>query len=279
MAKIAFLGTGLIGAGLAEAAARRGDEVSAWNRTRAKAKPLAAFGVRVFDSPSDAVRGAERVHVALTDDAAVDATIAACESALGAAVIVDHSTASPKGTAARAARLEKRGIAYLHCPVFMSPEMCKNAAGIMLAAGPKPLFERVAPSLQTMTGLVEYLGERRDLAAAYKLFGNAMLFAVVAGLADVLALARSLGVPPTDAHALFGKFNVANVIAGRGGAMARGDFRAAFELTMARKDAGLMLDAAEGATLAILPAIASRMDALIAGGHGHEDVGALASPR
>jgi 3-hydroxyisobutyrate dehydrogenase len=95
----------------------------------------------------------------------------------------------------------------------------------------------------------------------------------------VLVLARSLDVPPTAAHALFGKFNVANVIAGRGGAMARGDFRAAFELTMARKDAGLMLDAAEGATLAILPSIAARMDALIAEGHGHEDVGALAFSR
>ena len=79
MAKITFLGTGLIGGALAEAAAKRGDTVCAFNRTLEKARPLAALGVQVMSSAAEAVRGSERVHIALADDAAVDAVLAACE--------------------------------------------------------------------------------------------------------------------------------------------------------------------------------------------------------
>ena len=92
-----------------------------------------------------------------------------------------------------------------------------------------------------MTGRVDYLGERPDLAAAHKLFGNAMIIALCGGLADVYAMAASLGIDAADAHALFGKFNPAGVLTYRGAAMAKGDYTPTFELTMARKDAGLMI--------------------------------------
>ena len=63
-----FLGTGLIGAALAEAACRRGDDVVVWNRTREKAEALEAFGATVATSTEEAVAGATRVHLALTSD-------------------------------------------------------------------------------------------------------------------------------------------------------------------------------------------------------------------
>jgi 3-hydroxyisobutyrate dehydrogenase len=276
MAKLAFLGTGLIGAGLAQGALSRGDEVTVQNRTLDKARPLGELGARVAETPADAIRGVERVHLALSDDAAVDAVLQACAPELSNQIVIDHTTASPAGTAARAARLEQRGIAFLHCPVFMSPDMCKSARGIMLAAGQKSTFEQVLPALEKMTGSVEYFGERRDLAAAYKLFGNAMIFAITAGLADVFAMARTLGIEPSDAQSLFAKFNPAGTLIYRGQAMAAGDYRASFELVMARKDARLMLEAATGAELAVLPSIAARMDALLARGHDKDDLGVLA---
>jgi 3-hydroxyisobutyrate dehydrogenase-like beta-hydroxyacid dehydrogenase len=271
-----MIGIGLIGGGLAEAALGRGDQVVVYNRTAEKARALQAKGARVAATPAEAVAGVERVHLALSDDAAVDALLAACEAAIGDAVVVDHTTASTAGTAARAARLEERGIAFLHAPVFMSPAMCLEARGIMLAAGPERVFERVAGGLAAMTGSLEYLGERRDLAAAYKLFGNAMIVALCAGLADVYAMAAELGIAATDAHALFGKFNPAGVLAYRGKSMAEGDYRPSFALTMARKDVRLMLEAAGGRKLAALPAIAERMTALIEAGYGADDLGALA---
>ena len=277
MAKLTFLGTGLIGGGLAEAAAKRGDEVVAFNRTLDKARALTAHGVRVASTAAEAVRGSERVHIALTDDAAVDAVLASCQDALGGAVVIDHTTTLPAGTLARAKRLAEQGIAFVHAPVFMSPAMCREARGIMLASGARSIVERVEAGLRLMTGTLEYLGERPDLAAAYKLFGNSMILTMVAGLADVYTLAATLGIPATDAHGLFSKFNPAGVIAYRGAQMAAGDYRPSFELTMARKDARLMIEtaAAAGQSLAVLPAIAQRMDELIARGHGADDVGIL----
>jgi len=111
MAHIAFLGTGLLGSAFAEAAAKRGDTVTAWNRSAAKAQALAQFGVKAAATPADAVRGAARVHLILKDDAVVDEVIAAARAGLGAdAVIIDHSTTSPKLTAERAARLAAAGV-------------------------------------------------------------------------------------------------------------------------------------------------------------------------
>ncbi len=276
MAAIAFLGTGLMGAALAEAAAKRGDEVRAWNRTASKAAALAEFGVRPVATVLEAVAGAQRVHIMLTADEAVDSVIASAGDALRSAIVVDHSTTSPAGTTERAARLEARGVAFLHAPVFMSPKMCRDAGGLMLAAGLRATFARVEAALGAMTGRLEYLGERRDIAAANKLFGNAMIIAVCGGLADVFTMAASLGIEAGDAHALFGKFNPANVLAYRGAAMAKGDYTPAFELTMARKDVRLMMDLAGGRSLSTLPGIAHRMDALIERGLGSDDLAVLA---
>ncbi len=265
-----------MGAALAEAAAKRGDRVSAWNRTATKAKALEAFGVRAADTVPQAVAGAERVHIMLAEDAAVDSVLAAAGDALRSAVVIDHSTTSPAGTAERAKRLEARGIAFLHAPVFMTPKMCREAGGVMLVAGVQATFARGEAFLRAMTGRLEYLGERRDLAAANKLFGNAMVIALCGGLADVYAMAASLGIDPRDAHSLFGKFNPTGVLTYRGAAMAQGDYTPTFELTMARKDARLMIESAQGRPLTVLPAIAERMDALIERGFGADDMGVLA---
>ena len=166
-------------------------------------------------------------------------------------------------------------MAFVHAPVFMTPKMCRQAGGIMLAAGPQATFARAEAALGAMTGRVDYLGERPDLAAANKLFGNAMILTICGGLADVYAMAASLGIEATAAHALFGMFNPVGVLAYRGAAMARGDYTPTFELTMARKDARLMIETARGRELAVLPAIARRMDVLIERGFGSDDMGVL----
>jgi 3-hydroxyisobutyrate dehydrogenase len=275
MAKITFLGTGLMGSALAEAAAKRGDDVTAWNRSETKAKALEPFGVRVAATVAQAVAGAERVHVMVADDAAVDSVLDAAGDGVAKAVVVDHSTTSPAGTLDRAKKLEARGVAFLHAPVFMTPKMCREAGGMMFVAGPAAVFARVEAPLRAMTGRLEYVGERRDLAAANKLFGNAMILTICGGLADVYSMAASLDIDAKDAHAFFAKFNPSGVITYRGAAMAKGDYRATFEMTMARKDARLMIEAAHGRELAVLPALAERMDVLIERGFGAEDLGAL----
>jgi len=276
MASIAFLGTGLLGAAFAEAAAKRGDTVSAWNRTPDKALALEQFGVKAAPTPAEAVRAATRVHLVLKDDAVVDEVIAAARAGLAAdAVLIDHTTTSPVRTAERAARLAAQGIHYLHCPVFMGPPAARNAQGSMMVAGPRVLFERVQAELAAMTTRLQYMGERADLAAANKLFGNAMIIGVSALMADMLTLAQANGVDPQDAVKLIGLLDLNAMVGGRGGNMAKGNFAATFELAMARKDVRLMLETAGDRPLAALPAIAARMDQLIAQGHAAQDVSVL----
>lgn len=279
MATVAFLGVGMLGAGMARAALGRGDRVAVYNRTRAKAEALAGAGARVCDTAAEAARGAERIHVVLSDDAAVDATLDAAREGLApGALVVDHTTTSPEGTARRVHRLARQKIDYLHAPVFMSPAMAEEGKGIMLASGPRWVYDRVAPELGKMAGELVYLGERPDLAAGYKLFGNAMLFAVVAGLADVFTMAHAMGVEPDAARSLFSKFQPARSIELRGAKMAQGDFSPSFEVSMAHKDARLMAALAEraGGGLQVLPAVEAALAALAGAGHGGADFGALA---
>ena len=277
MAQIAFLGTGLLGGAFAEAAARRGDSVKAWNRTPDKVQALASFGVQPAATPADAVRGASRVHLVLKDDAVVEDVIAAARPALAAdAVIVDHTTTLPELTAQRAARLRAEGVKYLHCPVFMGPPAARKALGSMLACGPADWFEDIKAELAKMTARIEYLGERTDLAAVHKLFGNAMIIGVSAVMADILTIAQASQVPGEDAVKLLGLLDLNAIASGRGGNMAKGNFTPSFELSMARKDVRLMVQACAGRPLAALPGIAARMDQLIAAGHGGKDPAVLA---
>ena len=276
MANIAFLGTGLLGSAFVEAAQQRGDQVTVWNRTIDKARKLEAFGAQVAPTPADAVRGAERVHLVLKDDAVVEEVMAALRPGLAPdTVVVDHTTTLPSLTAERAKRLNAEGVRYLHCPVFIGPSAARKSQGIIMAAGPAALFESVKPALEKQAAQVQYLGERPDLAAVYKLFGNAFIIGIMGVTSDVFAIARGAGVAAQDALKLLEFWNPAAVILGRGRSMANQDFKPSFELTMARKDIKLMLETAAGQDLATLPGLATRMDAVIAEGYGDRDMAVI----
>ena len=277
MANIAYLGTGLLGGALAEAAAKRGDNVTAWNRSPEKAQALAQFGIKAAATPAEAVKGAQRVHIVLKDDAVVEEVLALARPALAAdAIVIDHTTTLPELTGKRVTRLNAEGVRYLHCPVFMGPPAARAAQGSILAAGPSALFESVKAELAKMTGRVEYLGERPDLAAVNKLYGNAMIIGMAAMMADVLTLAQASSADLPSAIKLLELFDFNAMIKTRGANMAKGVFTPSFELAMARKDVSLMMETAGNRPLAALPGIAARMDQLIAAGHSAADVSAVA---
>lgn len=270
---IAVLGTGLLGSGFTRAFCKRGETVHVWNRTPARATPLEAVGAKVFEHAADAVRGAARVHLLLSDDAAVDSVLAAAQPAAGTWVF-DHSTTSTAGVRERTQRLRAAGILYQHAPVFMGPQNAAESTGLMLISGDRAHVERAKPLLAPMTGKLVDLGERVDAAAAFKLMGNLFLMALTAGCADMLALAKAMDVPAGDAATLFEHFNPGTTIAARMKRMTDAQFeKPSWELAMARKDARLMQAEADHAhvELTLLPAIAARMDAMIAQGHGAHD--------
>lgn len=277
---IAFLGMGLLGSNFTRALRKRGEAVNVWNRSPAKATALADVGATPFAHVADAVRGAKEIHLTLSDDAAVDDVLERARPGLSEGVLViDHTTTSVAGAAARRARWQERGITFVHAPVFMGPQNALEGTGLMLLSGDRALVERVRPLLAPMTGKVVDLGPKPDAAASFKLLGNLFLMFLTSGLADMLALAKALDVPPGDAATLFDHFNPGATIGLRMKRMLDGNFsEPSWELAMARKDARLMVDeaAAHGVSFAVLPAIAARMDALIAEGHGADDWTVLA---
>ncbi len=272
---IAFLGTGLLGSNFVRALRRRGEDVHVWNRTATKATALEAIGAQAFAEPADAVRSATHVHLTLSDDAAVDDVLERAFPGFAAGVIVvDHTTTSATGAAARIARWKERGVDFVHAPVFMAPQNALESTGIMLTSGDSAQIEAVRAHLSSMTGKLVYLGPRSDAAASFKLLGNLFLMFLTTGLADMLALGKALDVAPPEIATLFDHFNPGVTIAARMKRMVDASFSdPSWELSMARKDAGLMLDEAARAKvpLAILPAIAARMDEVIAKGHGGDD--------
>jgi 3-hydroxyisobutyrate dehydrogenase-like beta-hydroxyacid dehydrogenase len=277
MQEVAFLGLGLLGSALARGAVARGEHVVVWNRSPEKARAFAQ-DARVATSVTDAVAGAKRVHLTLTDDTAVDGVLDQFAGIPRTCVVIDHSTTSPSATAERARRMAAQACAFLHAPVFMSPAMALAREGSMLVCGPQQAFEIVEPALRAMTSNLEYLGERADLAAAHKLVAMSLILACTAGMADALALAVALNVPATEAHARLTKTDLNAVVLRRGLSMVQRDFRASVDVATVRKDTLLELAAAADAQIPVptLSAVAARLDELIARGHAADDIAVLA---
>jgi len=276
MATIAWLGTGLLGSGFVKAALRRGNTVRVWNRSAAKLEPLKALGALPCATPAEAVAGAERVHLCLSDDAAVDGVLDQLLAAPGfKAPVVDHTTVTPRGAQARAQRLAAKGVGFLACPVFMGPSNAAESTGRMLCAGPPALVEQLTPALKQMTGELVVMGADVRVPCTYKLIGNAMIIGVTGVLADTFALAQGADLTPQDVLGFVSNFPFGTIATARGARMAKGDYDATFELAMARKDVRLMQQTAAGKALSALDGVGARMDQLLAKGHGAKDLGAL----
>jgi 3-hydroxyisobutyrate dehydrogenase len=276
----AFLGMGLLGSNFVKAMLQKGETVQVWNRTTAKAKALEQYGAKAFENSYEAVQGADIIHVTVKDDATVDEVLAyAGKGFQPGAVIIDHTTTSVKGAIQRTAYWKSKGFTYLHAPVFMGPPNALEGTGFMLVSGDQSVIEKHEPALSAMTGKLLNFGGEEGKAAGLKLSGNLFLLSLTAGLADALALAKAHGIPPSELLTLFNNWNPGAGVPARLKRIAEANFdEPSWELNMARKDAGLMMSAANeaGATLSIIPAIATIMDQWIAKGHGNDDWSVIA---
>jgi 3-hydroxyisobutyrate dehydrogenase len=270
----AFLGTGLLGSNFVKALLNKGDQVQVWNRTVSKAKELELFGANAFSNAADAVKGADRIHLTLKDDASVNEVLQAASSEfMPGAIIIDHTTTSKEGAIQRTNEWEEKGFLYQHAPVFMGPINALESTGFMMVSGDDTLIDKLQPELSKMTGKLLHFGSEPGKAAAIKLAGNAFLVCFTAGIRDTLALSKALDISVTELFTLFNEWNPATMLQGRLKRMTSGDYsQPSWELNMARKDTGLFIKAAEGKTdLAVIPSIAELMDEWIEKGYGNND--------
>lgn len=272
---IAFLGTGLLGSGFVKRMLQQKQTVQVWNRTPSKAEALRQHGATAFKTPAEAVTGANYIHLAVSDDQAVDDVLEQARAGMQpGAIIFDHTTTSMAGAVKRVQQWKERGFTYVHAPVFMGPANALEATGYMLISGDQSVVDSVTSRLEKMTGKLLNLGPVEGKAAALKLIGNLFLITLTAGLSETMALAKAMNVPGNELSGLFDVWNPGAMVPARLKRMLSGTYdNPSWELNMARKDARLMMEEANlsDIVLGILPAIAANMDQWIEKGMGNKD--------
>ncbi|MCW2951908.1 MAG: 3-hydroxyisobutyrate dehydrogenase [Conexibacter sp.] len=277
---VAVLGAGgTMGFAMSRNIARAGVTVHAWNRTRARAEPLAEDGVQIFDTAAEAAAGADVILTMLTD---ADAVLAAVEGEHGAlaaardgAIWLQMSTIGIEGTERCAALARERGIRFVDAPVLGTKQPAEQGRLVVLASGPEDTRAALTPIFDAIGDRTLWLGEA-GAGSRLKLVTNAWLVAIVEGAAEAIALSEGLGVDPRNfLEAVRGGGLDAPYLQLRGKAMIERDFTPSFRLSLAAKDARLAAEAAARHHLE-LPLVALVRDRLAAAAeqHGDEDVAA-----
>lgn len=278
---IAFLGTGTMGAPMARNARRAGFDVRAWNRSRERAEPLASDGIEVAASPAEAVAGAELVVTTLADGDAVTAALedgGAVDAMPEGALLVQCSTVGISATEAIAALCEDRDVGLVDAPVLGTKEPAEQGQLVVLASGPEGAGERCDPLFDAIGSRTVWLGEA-GAGTRMKLVLNGWLLSLTAALGEAVALAEVLDLDPTAFLEVIrgGPLGVPYADL-KGKAMIGRSYEPSFALSLAAKDAGLVLEAAarHDVELALAAVVEQRYRAAEAAGLGDRDMAAVA---
>jgi 3-hydroxyisobutyrate dehydrogenase len=256
-------------------------QVRAWNRTREKIGDLAGHGgVSVCETAREAAEGADVVLTMLSDGEAV---LAASEGADGAlagarksAIWLQASTIGLEATERCAELAEGAGVVLVDAPVLGTKKPAEEGQLVILGSGPHQARERLQPLFEAIGKRTLWVGEA-GAGSRLKVAVNSWIVSVVEGTAEMLALAEAVGIDPQialDAVA-DGPLDLPYMQM-KAKAMLERDFTPSFRLSLAAKDAGLALAAAEeaGLELPMLASIRERM-AAAAEEHGDEDLAAV----
>ena len=278
MARIAVLGTGIMGGPMARNLARAGHAVTVWNRTEEKARAFERDGAHVALSPEAAVAGAEIVLTMLADAQAVESTMldgGALAAMDDGALWIQTSTVGVAATERLADLAERRGIAFVDAPVLGTKKPAEDGQLVMLASGPEEARTRCDPVFRVISRDQVWLGEA-GAGTRLKLVVNSWIVCTIENIAETFALCEALGLDPRRFLEAIGggamDMQYAHV---KGEAIMKEDFSASFPLYLARKDIGLILEAAGELELPLVRATSRQFDRALELGHGDEDMSAV----
>ncbi len=194
---LGWIGMGRMGYAMAYRLLKGGCKVAVWNRTRAKAEPLAEFGAVIVDAKTD-LAGCDIVFTMVSTTADLKEVLFEAGGLLSGAskpkLVVDCSSISQEGSADVRAELEKRGVAYLCAPVSGNAKVAKAAKLSVVASGPKSQYELAEPYLKMFGRSATYLGEG-ELARVWKIAHNTMFGVIIQSLCEITVLAEKAGIP------------------------------------------------------------------------------------
>lgn len=278
--KIGWLGTGRMGATLVRRLLAANCDVAVYNRTKAKAEPLAAAGATVVDSAFElATSDVVFVTVGTSEDL-ISALLGPSGLMSGSAapqIVVDCSTISVEASQHVRERLAERGTALLAAPVMGNPRVAGAGKLTLAVSGPAEVFDQAEPYLDLLGAGATYVGDG-ELARTVKLCHNLLLGVVTQSLAEVTILAEKSGI---SREALLACLN--NSVMGstftryKTPAFVNLDFHATFTATLLRKDFDLGLAAAREreVPMPVAALVHQLVQSLVGHGAGEEDFAAL----
>ena len=276
--KIAFIGLGRMGMGMARNLLRAEHTVAVFNRSREKAVALAADGARVASSPADACRDAGTVLTMVADDHAVEEIVFGRDGIASAmkndCIHVSHSTISTALARKLTAEHAQRNQGYLSVPVFGRPEHAEAKNLVVVAAGPSELVERCRPLFDAVGRQTFVVGTEPWQANVAKVCGNFLIISVIEALGEAYATLRKAGVAPQSFLEIMNSLLGSQVIANYGRIIAQEQFEpAGFALKLGLKDARLVLAAAEecAAPMPLASLVHDHLLSALAQGQGEMD--------
>ena len=280
MRRVAVLGTGIMGAGMARSLVRSGLDVTVWNRSPERAAPLAADGAHVAGTAAEAVAGADAVVTMLWDGGAVAEVMTEALPAAPAGVLwAQTSTVSLADAGDRLPALAARfGAGYLDAPVLGQRQPAEEGKLTVVAAAPVPLRGPITPLFDAIGARTVWVSERPGDGTRFKLVVNSWVGTIVAATGQAIAMARGLGLNPQVFLDLVKGGPVDSAFLHlKGQAMIAGQFPPAFTVHGAVKDIGLIADAMRetGTDAALMDAVRQQFRKAAASGHGDEDMAAV----
>ncbi len=245
---IGWIGTGRMGFAMARRLVEAGCDVAVYNRTRAKAEPLAELGATIVDKPADLadrdivftmVSGPDDLLQVVGGDDGVLSTLNTPR------MLIDCSSVSEEASNEVRSLFSQRAATMLSAPVSGNAKVVAAGRLTLVASGPEAAFEIARPYLDALGEGVTYVGEG-ELARMVKICHNVLLGVVTQSLAEIAVLAEKGGVPR---HALLEFIN--NSVMGsmfsryKTPAMVNLDWTPTFTPVLLRKDMDLGLSAAE----------------------------------
>ena len=246
---IGFVGTGIMGAPMARNLAKAGFQVTAYNRTAAKAEALREHGVAVAGSLAEVARSASVVITMVPDTpdalAVVEGEGGLAEAMAPGSALVDMSTISPGETRALAERLAGRGVAMLDAPVSGGSWGAEQGTLTIMAGGERETFDRCMPAFEAMGKTITLMGPS-GMGQTTKLVNQILVAGTCAAVAEALVFAASQGADllrtiEAVSGGAAGSWQLANL----GPRMARRDFAPGFMVKLQQKDLRLILEAAQ----------------------------------
>ena len=244
MAKIGFIGLGIIGSGIVKNLLKAGHEVTVWNRTTSKIAEMEILGAKSVADPIDLMHGYDYFAYCLADDSAVTEMITSGRELASkidpTTVVIDFSTIDPDTSLAERALYEARGVKFLDAPVFGTKGEANNGGLWIVIGGDENVFNSAQEVLTPISETLHYMGKGGN-GAMMKLVGNLLVVSQLLSLGEALTMAKKAGLNLRD---VLGVAAVADfrtpIYNGVGAGVLANDYEVNFPLRLMLKDAKLM---------------------------------------